>query len=207
MHQNPQQPTRKPAQNFRILLVVLILALVGTGTALGLYELNSGSEQQADTTPEATPSPSSTQAPAICRSAGEFVAGFMSPQANDADTLAMLETMGTDAVTFGGRIVPVEAADYPVEVAEAIGARQAYEYTVTMNWDGIPLAETDVVVEMGDTAYGVIDVGGDNVVVTESANGVDLFHSLTRVTNQLATNAYIGLPVPAMRTSGESTLR
>lgn len=42
----------------------------------------------------------------------------MSPQVDDADTDAMLERMNTDAVTFGGRIMPATAEDYPDSVDE-----------------------------------------------------------------------------------------
>lgn len=199
------QPTRRPAANLRTLLSLLIIAVVGTGTAFGINQLNE-TENQTEPAPTATPSPTGTESPPICRAEGEFVAGFMSPQADDQQTRDILETMNTDAVTFGGRIVPVNPSDYPAEVADAVGDRDAYEYTVAMNWDGIDLADQDHVVQVGDTAYGIIDVGGNSAVITESADGADHFHSLTRTSAQHDTNAFIGLPVPQMRNSGETWL-
>src|SRR5699024_10589487 len=142
----------------------------------------------------------------VCRAEGEFVAGFMSPQVDDAETNAMLERMDTDAVTFGGRIVSATAEDYPDEVTEAVGDRQIYEYTVTMNWQGLELNSSDTIVAVGDTEYGIIQAGNDSVVITQSVNGGDAFHSLTRVSEERGNNAYIGLPVPQMRTSGETWL-
>lgn len=199
------QPTRRPAANLRTLLSLLIIAVVGTGTAFGINQLNE-TENQTEPAPTATPSPTGTESPPICRAEGEFVAGFMSPQADDQQTREILETMNTDAVTFGGRIVPVELSDYPAEVADAVGDRDAYEYTVAMNWDGIDLAEQDQIVQAGDTAYGIIDAGDNSVVITASADGADHFHSLTRTSAQHDTNAFIGLPVPQMRDSGEAWL-
>lgn len=150
--------------------------------------------------------PAPSQPEPICRAEGEFVAGFMSPQVDDAETNTMLERMNTDAVTFGGRIVPASADDYPQEVTEAVGDREIYEYTVTMNWQGIERASADTIVEVGDTEYGIIQAGEDGVVITESENGGDAFHSLTRVSEERETNAFIGLPVPQMRTSGDTWL-
>lgn len=192
------------SRRFRTLLIVLITAMI---VALTLYRIS----QEDDTTGEPAPSPSNvpqetpTQPPAVCRADGEFVAGFMSPQANDHETIAVLETMNVDAVTFGGRIEPVETSQYPKEVAEAIRDRQAYEYTVAMNWQGLELAETDTTVRVGDTEYGLIHAG-DGVVVTESIHGADVFHSLTRTSADRENNAFIGLPVPQMRPSGETWL-
>lgn len=199
------QPARTPAANLRTSLIILILAVVGAGTAFGINQLNDP-ENQTEPAPTATPSPSGTEPPAVCRAEGEFVAGFMSPQADDHKTQDILETMNTDAVTFGGRIVPVDASDYPAEVAEATGDRDTYEYTVAMNWDGIDLAEQDQIVQAGDTSYGIIDAGDNSVVITASTNGADHFHSLTRTSAQSDTNAFIGLPVPQMRDSGETWL-
>src|SRR5699024_4116849 len=99
---------------------------------------------------------------------GEFVAGFMSPQADDAENAALLDQMHTDAITFGGRIVPADANDYPEEVAQAIGGRQLYEYTVTMNWQGIELPESDRLIKVGNAEYGLIATGDDAIVLTES---------------------------------------
>src|SRR5690625_139989 len=130
----------------------------------------------------------------------------MSPQVDDADTDTMLERMNTDAVTFGGRIVPATAEDYPEEVVEVVGDRQIYEYTVTLNWQGVDLSSTDTIVEVGDTEYGIIQAGDEGVVITESVNGGDAFHSLIRVSEERGNNAYIGLPVPQMRTTGETWL-
>src|SRR5690625_7783814 len=95
--------------------------------ALTLYRTS----QEDDTTEEPAPSPSNvpqdtpTQPPAVCRADGEFVAGLVSPHANDQETVAVPATMNVDAVTFGGRIEPVETRQYPKEVAEAIRHPQA----------------------------------------------------------------------------------
>lgn len=142
----------------------------------------------------------------VCRADGEFVAGFMSPQVDDAETRAMLERMNTDAVTFGGRIVPANADDYPEEVTDQLGDRDIYEYTVNMNWQGVELDAADTTVELGDTEYGLIQAGDNGVVVTESENSGDAFHSLIRVSNERENKAIIGLPVPQMRTSQETWL-
>src|SRR5690625_2910571 len=175
--------------------------------AAWLYRSSQGEDSTVGPAPSSSnvPQVTPTQPPAVCRADGEFVAGFMSPQANDQETIAVLETMNVDAVTFGGRIEPVETSQYPKEVAEAIRDRQAYEYTVAMNWQGLELAETDTTVRVGDTEYGLIHAG-DGVVVTESIHGADVFHSLTRTSADRENNAFIGLPVPQMRPSGETWL-
>lgn len=130
----------------------------------------------------------------------------MSPQNDDQPTEALLDRMNTDAVTFGGRIVPTEIDDYPDPVAEAIADRQAYDYTVQMHWQGVDLGDADTVVQAEDTEYGIIDAGDNSVVVSQSDHGADPFHSLTRVASERDTKALIGLPVPQMRTSGETWL-
>jgi len=200
------QPARTPAANLRTLLIILIIAVVGTGTAVGINQLNE-TEKSTAPAPTQAPSPSQTEPPVVCRAEGEFVAGFMSPQTDDQQTQSILEAMNTDAVTFGGRIVPIDSAEeYPAEVVEAIGQRDAYEYTVAMNWDGINLTEQDQIIQAGDTSYGIIDAGDNGVVITESQDGADHFHSLTRTATQHNTQAFIGLPVPQMRDSGETWL-
>lgn len=199
---NQPAPTSRSTLRRRLLLTVLIVLVAAASTIYGLVQLHEDNDDDgaaADPHPEASATP-------ICRAEGEFVAGFMSPQAEDHKTQDILETMNTDAVTFGGRIVPAEAADYPGEVAEAIGGRDAYEYTVAMHWDGNDLAEPDQLVEVDDTSYGIIAAGDNSVVITESSAGADHFHSLTRTATELDTNAFIGLPVPQMRTSGETWL-
>lgn len=190
----------------RILAIVLVVALLG-GLLWALWAWQTQPEHES--TEQQTAPPTATAEPEpepICRAEGEFVAGFMSPQADDAATAALLEQMDTDAVTFGGRIEPIEADQYPEQVAEAVGDSQAYEYTVTMNWQDIDLPDTDQRLQVGDTEYGLIQATEDAVVITESTNGADVFHSLSRVAAQRETQAYIGLPVPQMRTSGETWL-
>ena len=195
---NQSTPPNRWALRRRVLLTVLILIVAAASTIYGLAQLNQDPQDDGMAAePPAEP---------ICRAEGEFVAGFMSPQADNDKTLDILETMNTDAVTFGGRIMPMDATDYPGEVADAIGDRDAYEYTVAMTWDGIELADSDQTVQVGDTSYGIIAAGDNSVVVTESTDGADHFHSLTRTATELDTNAYIGLPVPQMRTSGETWL-
>src|SRR5699024_5647340 len=184
----------------RILFIVAFIVLGALVWAV-LALSNSSEESQPDQTAQPAPSPEP-----LCRAEGEFVAGFMSPQADDHETAALLDQMRTDAITFGGRIVPTDANDYPEEVVQAIEDRQAYEYTVTMNWQGIELPESDRLIKVGNTEYGLITAGEDAVVLTESSDGADVFHSLTRVSAERANNAYIGLPVPQMRTSGETWL-
>src|SRR5699024_12097361 len=100
----------------------------------------------ADETPAADDQPAPDEA--ICRAEGEFVAGFMSPQTDDDQTAELLERMNTDALTFGGRIEPATSDDYPAAVAEAIGDRQVYDYTVEMRWDDTELGSTDEAVEV-----------------------------------------------------------
>ena len=184
------------------MITVVLVALVWTVWAWqNPSDPESTKQQPAPPTATIEPEPEP-----VCRAEGEFVAGFMSPQADDAATAALLDQMQTDAVTFGGRIEPIEADHYPDQVAEAIGDRQAYEYTVTMNWQDIDLPDTDQRIQVDDTEYGLIQATDDAVVITESPNGADVFHSLTRATSQRETQAYIGLPVPQMRTSGETWL-
>lgn len=183
----------------RTTLAISIAAVLGIALLVAVVMLNrSGNSTQTNDAP--------TQAEAICRADGEFVGGFMSPQADDHQTTQLLEQMNTDAITFGGRIEPVDASDYPDEVTEAIGERQAYTYTVEMHWEGADLSDTDTVVDVGDTEYGIIVAGDNGVVVTESQHGNDPFDSLTRVSQQRDNNALIGLPVPQMRTSGQTWL-
>src|SRR5699024_11000930 len=95
---------------------------------------------------------------------------------------------------------------YPDEVAEVIGEREVYQYTVSMHWDGVATAETDQMVQVGDTVYGMIAAGNNSVVVTESVDGADPFASLTRVSAQYGNQAFIGLPVPQMRATGATWL-
>ena len=172
---NQSTPPNRWALRRRVLLTVLILLVTAASTIYGLVQLNQDNDDDGAV---AVP-PAATPAEPVCRAEGEFVAGFMSPQAEDHTTQDILETMNTDAVTFGGRIVPVEAREYPGEVADAIGDRDAYEYTVAMTWDGIELADSDQTVQVGDTSYGIIAAGDNSVVVTESTDGADHFHSLT----------------------------
>lgn len=178
-------------------MVLGIVATVLVGFILNFAVTNNKSAEQDS---DSGPAPSEPEL--ICRADGQFVAGFMSPQVDDADTDAMLERMNTDAVTFGGRIVPATEDDYPKEVVEAVGERQLYEYSVPMNWQGLDLESSDTIVAVGDTEYGIIQAGNDSVVITESVNGGDAFHSLRRVSEERGNNAYIGLPVPQMRTTG-----
>lgn len=199
-------PSRTKAVRTRILIVMLLVVIVVSGLFLLSSLEEPTSEQAVEPAPESVPTQTEPEPEPVCRAEGEFVAGFMSPQADDADTAALLNRMNTDAVTFGGRIVPVDAAEYPDEVADAIGERQAYEYTVTMNWQGAGLADTDRIVQVGETVYGIIQTGDNSVVITESVNGGDVFHSLTRTSADRGNNALIGLPVPQMRTSGETWL-
>lgn len=183
----------------RILAITIAMVVGALLVVAAVLQSQSTDETPA---PEAQPTPEE----AICRVDGEFVAGFMSPQADDGQTAELLEHMDTDAITFGGRIVPADVDDYPAQIAEAIGDRQAYEYTVEMNWDGVDLADTDEVVEVDGTEYGIIEAGDNSVVITESFDGGDPFHSLPRVSSQRDHQAFIGLPVPQMRTSGQTWL-
>lgn len=184
----------------RRILAIAIAVVVG-GLLIVTIVLQG---QSADETPVSDAQP--TPEEAICRVDGEFVAGFMSPQADDDQTAELLERMHADAITFGGRIVPADIEEYSAPVADAIGDRQAYEYTVEMNWDGIDLVDNDEVVEVDGTELGIIKAGDNSVVITESVDDGDPFHSLTRVTAQHDNQTFIGLPVPQMRTSGETWL-
>lgn len=191
------------AQTQRTRRVMIIAAIIVLGATIwAILALSNSSD---DSPPAQTAQPAPSPEP-ICRAEGEFVAGFMSPQADDAETGALLDQMDTDAITFGGRIVPTDTHEYPEEVAKAIGDRQPYEYTVTMNWQGIELPESDRIIQVGNTEYGVIAAGDNAAVITESSDGADVFHSLTRVSAERNNNAYIGVPVPQMRTSGETWL-
>lgn len=182
----------------RIVLGIVVALIIGAMLIFAFASNNEAAEQSAQLE-QPSPEP-------VCRAEGEFVAGFMSPQVDDTATHAMLERMNTDAVTFGGRIVPAMADDYPEEVTDVVGDRQIYEYTVMMNWRGLDPEGQDTTVEVGDTEYGIIQAGDDSVVITESVNGGDMFHSLARVSEQRNNNAYIGLPVPQMRTTGATWL-
>lgn len=193
------KPSRNRSAQIRIVLGIVTTVLVGFILIFAVANNKSGEQDSDSGRAQSEPEP-------ICRADGQFVAGFMSPQVDDADTDAMLERMNTDAVTFGGRIVPATAEDYPEEVVEVVGDRQIYEYTVTLNWQGVDLSSTDTIVEVGDTEYGIIQAGDEGVVITESVNGGDAFHSLIRVSEERGNNAYIGLPVPQMRTTGETWL-
>lgn len=184
----------------RRILAIAIAVVVG-GLMIIAAVLQNPS---ADETPAADDQPAPDEA--ICRAEGEFVAGFMSPQTDDDQTAELLERMNTDALTFGGRIEPATSDDYPAAVAEAIGDRQVYDYTVEMRWDDTELGSTDEAVEVNGTEYGVIDAGDKSVVVTQSAAGADPFHSLIRVSSEREHQAIIGLPVPQMRTSEETWL-
>lgn len=152
-------------------------------------------------TPNTTPSHE-----VVCRADGEFVAGFLSPQADAQQTGAMLAGMNTDAITFGGRIEPAETDDYPDQVAETIGDRQAYRYTVEMTWQDEELPSADQQVQVGDTTYGIIGTENDSVVITQSTDSADPFDALLRASSSNGNQAFIGLPVPNMRTSGETWL-
>ncbi|GAA4479306.1 hypothetical protein GCM10023190_22100 [Enteractinococcus fodinae] len=200
------QARSQPRRTRPIVAIVVVAALLGALVWAVLAWQNRSDPETAEQQPAPPTATAEPEPEPVCRAEGEFVAGFMSPQADDADTAALLDQMHTDAVTFGGRIEPIEADHYPEEVAEAIGDRQAYEYTVTMNWQDIDLDDTDQRIQHSDTEYGLIQATDDAVVVTESTNGADVFHSLTRVAAQRETQAYIGLPVPQMRTSGETWL-
>src|SRR5699024_1919515 len=191
------------AQRQRTRRIMIIATIIALGAAIWAVSTLSNSSDDLPSAQTAQPAPSPEP---ICRAEGKFVAGFMSPQADDHETAALLDQMRTDAITFGGRIVPTDANDYPEEVVQAIEDRQAYEYTVTMNWQGIELPESDRLIKVGNTEYGLITAGKDAVVLTESSDGADVFHSLTRVSAERDNNAYIGLPVPQMRTSGETWL-
>lgn len=52
-------------------------------------------------------------------------------------------------MTFGGRIVPAAADDYPEEATDVVGDRQIYEETVMMNWRGLDPESGDTTVEVG----------------------------------------------------------
>src|SRR5699024_12505290 len=73
---------------------------------------------------------------------------FPTRRSSDLQTAELLERMNTDALTFGGRIEPATSDDYPAAVAEAIGDRQVYDYTVEMRWDDTELGSTDEAVEV-----------------------------------------------------------
>ena len=182
-----------------LFLVVIILGAVMLALMLGQQPRESGQEQSQQHSDE-------TSAEPVCRADGHFVAGFMSPQRDDEATEELLAQMNADAVTFGGRIMPSDAEQYPAEVAEAIGDRDVYDYTVDMNWDGITLSEADQLIQVGETEYGLIAATENAVVMTASESGADVFHSLTRTASQRENNAYIGLPIPQMRTAGEPWL-
>ncbi|MGO1536552.1 MAG: DUF4434 domain-containing protein [Yaniella sp.] len=184
----------------QVLLGILAVVLLGAVVLFVIVANNEPAKQ------DAVPAPAPAEPEPVCRAEGQFVAGFMSPQANDADTRALLERMDTDAITFGGRIVPATEKDYPETVVEAVRDQDIYKYSVTMNWHGLELDSADNIVVVGDTEYGLIQAGDDSVVITESVNGGDPFRSLTRVSEQRGNNAFIGLPVPQMRTSGDTWL-
>ncbi|MDN6499170.1 MAG: hypothetical protein L0K44_05390 [Yaniella sp.] len=100
----PSELAKTPNRK-RILLGILAVVLVGATLIFAAVSNNQSGEQNA------VPAPSPSEPEPICRAEGQFVAGFMSPQVDDAETNAMLERMNTDAVTFGGRIVPASAED------------------------------------------------------------------------------------------------
>src|SRR5699024_11631016 len=126
-------------------IVLGIVATVLVGFILIFVSNNKSAEQDSDS----GPAPSEPEL--ICRADGQFVAGFMSPQVDDADTDAMLERMNTDAVTFGGRIVPATEDDYPKEGVEADGERELYEYSVPIHWPGLDLDSSYRIVAAGET--------------------------------------------------------
>ncbi|GAA2045734.1 hypothetical protein GCM10009720_28220 [Yaniella flava] len=199
----PDSRHRSRTLRRRRILVIRIAVIAGALLVswIAQSQLHDDPVSVPGTAPDASPTPEP-----ICRADGEFVAGFMSPQTDDQQTGELLQRMNTDAITFGGRVEPVDTDQYPADVAEQIGDRQAYEYTVEMNWEGIDLDDSDTLVQVDDTEYGLIAAGDNSVVVTESVNGGDPFHSLTRVSDERDNNAFIGLPVPQMRTTDETWL-
>ena len=105
---------RRPTRRKTVLSVVVVIIL-GALIWVAFAWQNSSEPPREPASQPATPEP-------ICRAEGEFVAGFMSPQTDDDRTAAIVGRMNTDAVTFGGRLEPTDAQEYPDEVAEAIGS-------------------------------------------------------------------------------------
>ncbi|MGO1183609.1 MAG: DUF4434 domain-containing protein [Micrococcaceae bacterium] len=201
-----------------IALTVVLLAWLAISLATGGNDGDddtSGDQNQAEespSAPEITAGPSPSEPPPVCRVDARFVAGFMSPQNSDDATAERLELMGTDAVTFGGWIRPVDADEYPERVREALEDRgdgdapDLYRYTVEMSWEDTGLLDEDDLIHDGDTEYGLVSVGDDAVVITTSEDGNDPFHSLLRTAPELDAQGYLGLPVPQMRTEGDTWL-
>lgn len=213
-------PARSRSLRTGVALAAIILAVVflgwmaivlATGDDDGGDQGENQEQSQAGeptrTGPTVGPSPS--EPPPVCRVDARFVAGFMSPQNSDESTAERLELMNTDAVTFGGWVRPTERDEYPERVRDAVddleGTHDVYGYTVEMSWEGTDLLDDDAIIHEGDTEYGIVELE-NAVVITSSADGNDPFHSLLRTAPELDAQGYIGLPVPQMRTEGDTWL-
>lgn len=210
-------PARSRSLRAGVALAAIILAVVFLGwMAIVLASDDSDDDQQSQDQAQESPSapaitagPSPSEPPPVCRVDARFVAGFMSPQNHDDATAERLELMGTDAVTFGGWIRPTELDEYPERVRDAVadleGDLDVYRYTVEMSWEDTDLLDEDDLIHDGDTEYGIVELE-NAVVITTSEDGNDPFHSLLRAAPELDAQGYLGLPVPQMRTEGDTWL-
>lgn len=200
---NPKQSRSRTKE---LVIAAVIIGVLFLLSLILLVRPDDEPDESAGSAQSSASSSSPTRPEPVCRTEGRYAAGFMSPQADDQQTQEMLQTMNTDAVTFGGWIRPVSSDDYPDKVQDEIGDREAYQYSIDMSWRGTEQTSSDTLVQVDGTEYGIIEAGEDSVVVTESTDGDDSFHSLLRASAANGNSAYIGLPVPEMRTTEESWL-
>lgn len=114
---------------------------------------------------------------------GTFVANFVFALSTPNENAAMIRDMKADAITFGYRVRPASARDYPASVRKAIGKKRVFAYS-----NGFVAKSSKVV-----NGYAITPAGG--AVVVSKATG-DKQKALLEGAQKVGAGVYVGLPAP-----------
>ena len=111
-----------------------------------------------------------------------------------ADNVKLLQSMRTDAITFGFRVLPASKSTFPAPVRSLIGKRRAFMYSGGGDWNKAALRSSDRRVTVNGVLWTVMDTRGGTVVVSKA--GGDRFKALNAAGNTVGADTIIGLPAP-----------
>ena len=123
---------------------------------------------------------------------GKITANFVFASNSVEKNAKMIRAMNADPITFGYRIKPARAGDYPKHVRKAIGSRKVYSYATGIQWvDGLSKHDKKV------DGFTIVDVGHKSVVVVRS--DIDPQKTLVEAAKREKAQVFLGMPAPQQK--------
>lgn len=132
------------------------------------------------------------QARPAAQHSGKITANFVFASNSVEKNAKMIRAMNADPITFGYRIKPARAGDYPKKVRKAIGSRKVYSYATGIQWVN-GLSKNDRKVD----GFTIVDVGHKSVVVVRS--DIDPQKTLVEAAEQEKARVFLGMPAPQQK--------